>query len=423
MARKGRLGPEPIADAERLRRLRRMKWIAHLLLIGMLALYVITGLFEARYAWLGYVRAFAEAGTVGALADWFAVTALFREPLGLPIPHTAIVKRRKDDIGDTLADFVATHFLTADAMMPRLERLDAAGVAAHWLAQPDNARRLTDDIARVVGRVLKSGDDAALRSLVKDNVRSALAGTTMTPLLGQLLELVVINDPDETVLNGLVHLAREQFEESRLPLRERIGERTPWWLPAFVDTSIYNRIVDEVDTLLADLDGESDAEARQHVRRLLARVVTALKTDEALIARGEALKLRVLEHPTLGRYLSRLVRDIADHLAREARDPESAFRERLNGAVNGLGENLAAEPALQAELNGWMRDTALFVIDRYRVQITTVISDTIRGWDPEQTADLIETRVGRDLQFIRINGTVVGGLAGLTLYSVWHALA
>ena len=280
MARKGRLAAEPIADAERSRRLRRMKWIAHLLLLGMLALYVVTGLFEGRYPWLGYVRAFAEAGTVGALADWFAVTALFREPLGLPIPHTAIVKRRKNDIGDTLADFVATHFLTDEAMMPRLDRLDAANVAAHWLSQPDNARRLTDDIARVVGRVLKSGDDEALRALVKDNVRSALAGTTMTPLLGQLLELVVMNDPDETVLNGLVHLAREQFEESRLPLRDRIGERTPWWLPTFVDTSIYNRIVDEIDTLLADLDGESDAEARNHVRRLLARVVTALKTDD-----------------------------------------------------------------------------------------------------------------------------------------------
>ena len=399
-----------------------MQWVAHGLLLAMLVLYGVTGWFEPQYPWLGYVRAFAEAGTVGALADWFAVTALFRQPLGLPIPHTAIIKRRKDDIGETLADFLATHFLTRETLAPRLERLDAAGVTADWLARADNAQRLTEDVARLLRRLVRTGDNETLRALVKDNLRGSLEQIEITPLLAQLLEMLIRNDPEDTLLGGLVALAQRQFDDNRENLRETVGERTPWWLPDFVDDRIYRQLVTEIEQALADDEVDGELRAREHLRRVLGDVVHALRHDRSLVEQGERLKQDLLSHPQLSRYLSGVVSDVSAYLAREAEDPDSGFRQRITEALVSLGEGLAGEPVLRDELNASLRAAALYVITRYRVAITRVVSDTIRQWDADTASDLIELRVGRDLQFIRINGTLVGGLAGLTLYSLWHWL-
>ncbi len=408
-------------ERRRRRRLRRMQWVAHALLISMLAIYVLSGLWMSEYPWLGYVRAFAEAGTVGALADWFAVTALFREPLGLPIPHTAIIKRRKNDIGDTLADFIATHFLTRETLAPRLDRIDPAGVATDWLSRPNNARQLTDDVARVLQRVVRTGDNRALRDLVKDNLRSTLERMQVTPMLGQLLEMLIRNDPEDTLLSGLVSLAQQQFDDNRLNLRDTVTDRTPWWLPGFVDERIYRQLVTEIEQVLSDDEADGEERAREHLRRVLLDIVQALKNDTALIERGERLKQELLDHPQLAVYLSRVVNDISRYLTREAEDPESEFRHRITEALAGLGGALANQPTVREDINQSLRDAALYVITRYRESITQVIADTIHGWDADTAADLIELRVGRDLQFIRINGTLVGGLAGLTLYTLWHA--
>ncbi|MEO0574024.1 MAG: DUF445 domain-containing protein [Pseudomonadota bacterium] len=412
-----------VADNEerRLRRLRHMKWLAHLLLLAMLCLYLVTGWLEPSYAWLGYVRAFAEAGTVGALADWFAVTALFREPMGLPIPHTAIIKRRKDEIGETLADFIGTHFLNREALGPRLDRIDVAGVAADWLGRSDNAARLTEDVARVLKRVVRAGDNKALRALVKENLHGTLSEMRITPILGQVLEMLIINDPDDTLLTGIVTLAQNQFDENRQELRDTVGERSPWWIPGFVDERIYRRLVTEVESALADDAVTGEQSAREHLRSVLADVVDALKNDESLIARGEQLKQDLLDHPRLADYLSAVVNDVSQFLLREAQDPTSAFRQRITEALVSMGDGLSREPELRDEINQSLRDAALYVITRYRDQITRVVSETVRSWDADMAADLIEQRVGHDLQFIRINGTLVGGLAGLALYTLWHA--
>ncbi|MEO0363978.1 MAG: DUF445 domain-containing protein [Pseudomonadota bacterium] len=410
-----------LSERQRRARLRRMQWIAHGLLLAMLALYVVAGLWQPHYPWLGYVRAFAEAGAVGALADWFAVTALFREPLGLPIPHTAIIKRRKNDIGDTLAEFIGTHFLNRENLAPRLARIDPVGVASDWLARPKNARRLTDDVARVLQRVVRTGDNRALRQLVKDNLRGTIEQLQVTPMLGRLLEMLLRNDPEDTLVGGLVSLAQQQFDDNRQSLRDTVGERTPWWLPGFVDERIYRQLVSEVEQVLSDDEQGGEQRAREHLRRVLLDIVHALKYDEALIDRGERLKQELLDHPQLAEYLSRMVTDISSYLTREAENPDSEFRQRITDALSGLGRNLSYQTSVRDEMNASLRDVALYAITRYQRSITQVIADTIHGWDADTAASLIELRVGRDLQFIRINGTIVGGLAGLTLYTLWHA--
>lgn len=408
-------------DALRARRLVRMKKVAGGLLVAMVILYVVTGLGEEHYAWLGYVRAFAEAATVGALADWFAVTALFRHPLGLPIPHTAIIPRRKDDIGESLAGFVETHFMTREALGPRLEKADFADAMARWLAAPGNADRLTQDLSVILGRVLASSDNRLLRDLVKSNLQRALNDTPLTPLVGQILDLLLLKDPDQVVVNGLVVLARNQLDQNRLQLREHIGQRTPWWLPNFVDEQIYRRMMTEIEDLLVGMTAsDTETEARQRLRRTLEEVVASLKTDEQLIARGEEIKRRLLKHPSLKSYLSGVVRDVNRFLEQEAADPDSNMRRRIAESLAGAGDTLAVNPGLRRELDSWFRDSLLYLVNRYRASISSIITDTIGGWDAEATAERIELHVGRDLQFIRINGTLVGGLVGLTLHTLWQ---
>ncbi|MEO1034500.1 MAG: DUF445 domain-containing protein [Pseudomonadota bacterium] len=408
--------------AEREARLAGMKRVALSLLLAMLALYVVTGLYEAMYPWLSYVRAFAEAATVGALADWFAVTALFRHPMGIPIPHTAIVQQRKDELGATLARFVAENFLVIDALRPRLEAIRFADAFAKWVSQEQNARRLADDIAGVLSQVLTLSDNRSLRNGVKAGLRDFISGLRLSPLFGQLLEFVLLKDPDQTLVNQLITLARDQLYDNQDKLRESLSERTPWWIPGFVDRRIVERIVNELDEFLTESEDENEDETKARLVEMLERMIEALKTDEHLIERGEELKEKLLERPELMRYVSRAVNELGAYLDNSLADPESAMRQRLNGAMQGMGERLLADETLCNDVDKSCRETLLYIVDHHRASISSIISETIRHWDADATAKRIELAVGRDLQFIRINGTVVGGMVGLVLHTIWQLM-
>ncbi|MEM7276492.1 MAG: DUF445 domain-containing protein [Pseudomonadota bacterium] len=411
-----------MTPVERAQRLARMKALALALLVFMFALYLLTGFYEVRYPGLSYVRAFAEAATVGALADWFAVTALFRHPLGIPIPHTAIIQRRKDDIGRTLSRFVADNFLVPDALAPRLERVPFASSLSSWMQRPDNADRLAADLAGVLRRVLSFTDNRALRDLTKESLRSLLDKARLTPLFGQLLEFLLLKDPDQALVNGLLVLARKQLANNRQSLQQSLSDRTPWWLPRFVDRRIFDRLVDELDQYLADTRHKDDDAAKEQLLELLQGLITALKTDPALIQRGEDLKAQVLEHPWLQQHLSKLINDFSSWLSDNLDDPSSDLRQRLVDGVSVLGQRLESDEALKLDLDKSCRDTVLYVVQRYNDSIASVISETVKNWDAQATAERIELQVGRDLQFIRINGTLVGGFVGLSLHLIWKAI-
>lgn len=411
-----------MTPVERARRLARMKALALGLLVFMFALYLLTGFYEAHYPGLSYLRAFAEAATVGALADWFAVTALFRHPLGIPIPHTAIIQRRKDDIGQTLSRFVADNFLVPEALAPRLERVPFAGSLSNWMQRPANADRLAADLAGVLRRVLSFTDNRALRDLTKESLRNLLDKARLTPMFGQLLEFLLLKDPDQTLVNGLLVLARRQLANNRQSLQQSLSDRTPWWLPRFVDRRIFDRLVDELDQYLADTRHKDDDAAKEQLLELLNGLVVALKTDPVLIQRGEDLKEQVLEHPWLLQHLSRLINDFSAWLSDNLDDPNSDLRQRLVDGVSVLGQRLESDEALKLDLDKSCRDTVLYVVQRYNDSIASVISETVKNWDAQATAERIELQVGRDLQFIRINGTLVGGLVGLSLHLIWKAI-
>ncbi len=394
-----------------------MKAVATGLLLLMAAVFVATHVWHVDAAWLGYVQAFAEAAMVGALADWFAVTALFRHPLGLPIPHTAIIPRRKDQIGDSLARFVREHFVTREALGPRMAGLDLATRAGRWLKRPGNARRVTGDAAGVVAWVLSAVDDSALKRFVRDNLHMSLSNVQVTPLVGRVLDLMLTSDRHQRLMDEAVRIASEQLSENKFRIRLKIRTESPWWLPKFVDEEIYDRIVGEMESMLKRVGTDENHEARIRFTNAAREFVESLKTDPAVIERGEQLKEEVLKHPAVQAWLGEIWTRLSRRLLDEARDPESAASQRAEQAVVALGDALLDDEAIRQRINAWLQEAIIHLAVRYGEEIASVISETVRSWDAEATSERVELQVGRDLQFIRINGTVVGGLAGLVIHA------
>jgi uncharacterized membrane-anchored protein YjiN (DUF445 family) len=413
--------PGSSAEVEQRARLASMKRFATGLLLLLGAMFVAAHLAQPAYPWLGYLRAFTEAAMIGGLADWFAVTALFRHPLGLPIPHTAIIPRQKDALGASLARFVRENFLVREALEPRLRSLDFAGRAGAWLRRPANARKIADSAGAFAGWFLQTVDNAALRQFLRENLSLTLRRVRVTPLLSGLLELLTRGRHHEELVDAFVRAARRALEEHKPLIRERIGEQTPWWLPDFVDEKMYDKIVAELERLLDNIGADSEHPARRRFDESVARFVEAMKSDPKLIERGEAFKREVLEHPAMQSYLGELWGEISSFVVAGLSDADSPMRRRIEAGVADFGRALEGNAEMRAQLNGWVSDATLYLVRNYSQDISEVISDTVKGWDARATSRRVELQVGRDLQFIRVNGTLVGGLVGLLLYAMVNA--
>ena len=286
------------------RRLARMRWIATGLLCAMAVLFVATSVLLDRYPWLGLIRAFAEAGMIGALADWFAVTALFRHPLGIPVPHTAIVPARKNEIGRVLADFIRDHFLVRETVAARLERVDMAARAGAWLAVTDNARNLGRDISVALVWLLHATDSTALRSALRETLRAALDRAPLSSGFQAALDVLSSGEHSQAVVDQMVRFARDQLKLNKELIRDRIGERSPWWLPNFVDREIYDQLLAELTRLLDEIGDDADHPARAHFNAWLGETRAALGNDPDLTRRGRTLKDEFLDHPAVRDYVN-----------------------------------------------------------------------------------------------------------------------
>ncbi len=411
------------AEQEKIRRLNAMKRLATGLLLLMAVVFVVAHKAQESYAWLSYVSAFAEAAMIGALADWFAVTALFHHPMGLPIPHTAIIARRKDEIGESLAGFVRDNFLVEDALQPRMRGIDFAIRVGGWMSQADNARRLAGDAGAFARWFLDVFDSTALRHFLRENLQLTMRQVQITPLVGRSLDLLTTGDHHQELMNALTAVARRQLEQNKDRIRERIKTRSPWWLPKFVDQEIYDKLVTEFEDLLDRVGDDSENEARQNFNEEVTRFLDALKNDPEVIARGERLKDELLSHPEIQQYFFDIWNEISVFLSRESADPNSRIRRKIETGIMQFGEALLHSPEMQKQVNDWISDVVLYVVGHYRDEISAVISDTVKRWDAEATSQRIEIQVGRDLQFIRINGTMVGGMVGLLIHTVIQVFA
>ena len=401
------------------RRLARMRWVATGLLLAVAALFVATSLLISRYPWLGLVQAFAEAGMIGALADWFAVTALFRHPLGLPVPHTAIVPTRKDEIGRMLADFIRDHFLVRETVAARLEGVDLAARVGAWLAEGDHARNLGRDIGVGLVWLLNATDSVQLRNILRQVLGKALDRAPLSSAFQAALDVVSSGEHSQAVVDHLVRFGREQLEFNKDRIRERIEDRSPWWLPKFVDREIYDQLTGELQRLLDEVGDDSDHPARGRFNVWLAELRAAMGDNPEMERRGRVLKDEFLDHPAVRDYVEDVWEKMSEHLVASLHDRQSLGQLAIDGELKGIGHGLREDGDVNQQVNRWLQDLSLYLVDNYRQPLSAFISETIEQWDPAATSARIELYIGRDLQFIRINGTLVGGLVGVAIYLLW----
>ena len=411
------LASDPVLDAERRRGLRQMRLVALSLLVFAAVVFLATLRVKDEGFW-GFVNAGAEASMVGAMADWFAVTALFRHPLGLPIPHTALIPRRKDMLAQSLQDFMGENFLREDIIRDRVLSAQISDRLANWLLEPANARRVVDEASHVTTLGLERMRDEAVAEIVEEAVIPRLREEPISPIAGSLLGEVV----RDKAHYGLVDLALGEFHrwltENPETFARVLAERAPWWAPHQVNDLVITRMHKEALKWVSEIRDNPTHQARVALDDLLADLADDLLHDEATIERAERLKVRILDHPQLMETVLSLWRAFRSALIAALADPEGPLRTRIQSELEKFAQRVVGEKDLRDRLDGYVADLAAFAVNRYGTELTAVISHTINRWDGKETASRVELFVGRDLQFIRINGTIVGGLVGLVIHAV-----
>ncbi|MEO5899250.1 MAG: DUF445 domain-containing protein [Ilumatobacteraceae bacterium] len=406
------------ADQGRQAALRRMKLFATGLLVAVGVVFLFARWAERTHEWVGYIRAFAEAAMVGALADWFAVTALFKHPLGLPIPHTAIIPNRKDQIGESLGEFVQTNFLTREVLSERLAGAGAGRRLGGWLADPANAARAGGAVADALRGTLQVIDDRDVGEGLERLVAKRVESIPVAPLMGRVIDLAIEGGHQERLLDAVLTGLDGFLVDNQETLRGRLQKESPWWIPEPIDDRIFNKIFSGVQRFLTEVRSTPDHEVRRSIDERLAAFAGRLRADPELLSKGEDLKRELLTHPDVRAWLRSLWGELKRTTLHATMHADSELRLKVDAALVALGSRLQHDPELQAKIDDWVVSTAGYVVDHYKGEAANLISSTVAKWDGKATSQRMELAVGRDLQFIRINGTLVGGLAGLIIYTV-----
>ncbi|MEV7235850.1 DUF445 domain-containing protein [Streptomyces sp. NPDC051020] len=411
------------ADEEKRRGVRRMKTTATGLLLLVALVYVLAT--WAKNAgvggWPGFVAAAAEAGMVGALADWFAVTALFKRPLGLPIPHTAIIPTKKDQLGASLGSFVGENFLAGDVVRGRIQALGIGGRLGAWLAEPAHADRVTAELATALRGALTVLRDSDVQAVVSEAITRRANAAEVGPGLGKMLEKIVADGGHRRVVDLICLRAHDWLVLHADSVMDAVQGGAPGWTPRFVDKRVGERVYKELLRFVTEMRDMPGHPARASIDTFLTDFAADLQTDSDTRARVERLKTEILGRAEVQDVISSAWASVRMMIIAAAEDEQSELRLRARASLLTFGARLATDGRMQAKLEGWLEDAAVYVVTRYRREITSLISDTVASWDADQTSKKIEAHIGRDLQFIRINGTVVGALAGLLIYTVSQA--
>ncbi|MFJ3643503.1 DUF445 domain-containing protein [Streptomyces sp. NPDC090108] len=408
------------ADEERRRGVRRMKLTATGLLLLVAVVYVLAkwASHQGAGAWTDYVAAAAEAGMVGALADWFAVTALFRHPLGLPIPHTAIIPTKKDALGVSLGEFVGENFLSADVVRQRLRSVGIGSRLGAWLAEPAHADRVTAELATALRGALTVLRDSDVQAVVGEAITRRADAREIAPGLGKMLDRIVADGGHRRFVDLVVTRAHDWLELHRHDVMNAVEGGAPGWTPRFVDRKVGERVYRELLRFVAETRDMPSHPARGALDRFLTDFASDLQSDTETRARVERLKSEVLGRGEVQDLIASAWTAVRSMIVAAAEDERSELRLRVRAALLSLGSRMATDPKVQDKVDSWVEGAAVHVVTTYRKEITSLITETVAGWDAEHTTRKIEAHIGRDLQFIRINGTVVGSLAGLVIYAV-----
>jgi uncharacterized membrane-anchored protein YjiN (DUF445 family) len=407
---------------ERQRNLIRMKRRATGLLVLMGIIFILARMLEPDHPWLGYVRATAEASMVGGIADWFAITALFRHPLNIPIPHTAIIPSRKDRIGRSLGNFVQNNFLSPEVLTAKLRAAEISRRAAEWLRHPEHARAAAQHVGAILRAAGKVVRDEDVHALLDRTVVEPLRRMPIAPVLAKGLALLTVGDRHQQLLDRVIHGLTRLVAENEALIRERIREESPWWVPEMVDDRIHQKVLGGIERTLFEVAADPDHPLRHQFDELLDEWMVQLQDSPEVIARAEAIKQQVLDPETSGRLAASLWEELKQILGRQSATADDGAPGAVARGLSALAAAALEDEVLLEKIDGWVIGAVLRVVEQHRGEVGQLIAQTVSSWDPEETSRRIELLVGRDLQFIRINGTLVGGLVGLLIYTATHAL-
>ena len=397
-----------------------MKVVATGLLVVMAVVFGVARALEPQYPWLGYMKAFAEAAMVGGLADWFAVTALFRHPLGLPIPHTAIIPRNKDRIGEALANFLKENFLIPSVVARRMQRLDVAAAAGRFLQTPaGHGTRIRAGASRLIADVFESLDDERLGGIVKGAISSRLRKAEVSPLLGHALASAINEDRHVPMLEAAIRWMARALDANEPLIREMVHKKANWVLKlAGLDAKLADAIIDGLRKLTAEMSTDPAHPVRIKVEEALAQLANDLQSKPETRERVESIKEQLLDNQSVSLWLDSLWQRGREAIIKAARNPDAVLAGKLGEIMKSMGGTLEKDARIRAAINQFARRAVVGMTASYGGSIVKLVSETVRGWDAQTVTNRLEAAVGRDLQYIRINGTLVGGMVGLVLHVI-----
>jgi len=403
-------------------RLIRMRRLANGLLVLIMALFVFSHIWEPPgQEWdmhWRFVRAFAEAAMVGGLADWFAVTAIFRRPLGLPIPHTAVIPNNQDRIADAVGRFIADNFLKGELVAERVKDKDLSETLAKWLADPAQSGALAGGLVQAVPALLDALDDETVATFLRQQAADAAEGAHVAPAFGSVLEALAEQGRHQHILDALLKQGYHLMEANKDLIRDKVRDRSGW-LMRFVsaDRKVADTVINAVNDLLYDVASDPRHPLRAQLNDMVIKFADDLRDDPVLQARIGGWIKEAAAHPTVGQAVEAGWSEFKAALRRDCASPDGRLKAWLEGALINVGEGLLREPGVRTALNARLRSLLVELADRHGEDVAKLVSETIRRWDSATIVEKLESNVGRDLQYIRLNGTVIGGLVGLVLHA------
>ena len=410
-------------ELEKQAELLKMKRLASGLFLLVTIIYIVASVFSNLHAVIPYVQATSEAAMVGALADWFAVTALFRYPMGLKIPHTAIIPNRKNSIADQFGVFVQQNFLSDEVITGKIRSMDLSRRVAEWIIEPKNSSAVAEQITDGIAGVVKVMNDKDIQAMIERKLENKIRETSFSPLIGDVLTFLTSGKRQQAAFDAGVKIALGVLEDSDDQLREKIQQETPWWFPNSLDKAVYRKIMKSTSKALYEMQVDIFHPMRVRLVQMSNEFMEDLKYSDDIKEKEISIKEDLLQQVAVRDFTRSLWTDIKQALLEQSESPDAELKKAIQDAVEKFGRSILADDRLAEKINGWAEDSARYLLDNYGHEVANLISQTIESWDPQSTSERIEIQIGKDLQFIRINGTVVGGLAGLGIHSISELVA
>ena len=400
--------------------LRRTKFVATTALLLCVLVFAVAKSFEDRHPWLGFVAAFAEAATIGGLADWYAVVALFRRPLGLPIPHTAIIPENQDRIADNLGRFIEVNFLAPGPVREKLAEVDFSALVADWLSDQERAAGLSNFVARLVPQTLTAIGQSGLRGFITSRMLEQIEKVPLAPLAAELLSALTDDRRHQKLFDEFTKVVGRFLsdEQALATMREKIREELPSLFNLFrADAYLLKKIVASAGSLLDEVRGDPDHPMRAEFDRFVHTFIERLRTSKQYAKRAEKLKRDFVARPEVKALAGDMWASLSLFIEQDAKAPNSMIRAHLANMFIEVGRHLAGDEQIRADMNqGFVVALSSFV-EIQKSGVSKFIADQVKRWDLAQLTKLIEMNIGRDLQYIRFNGMIIGGLAGVVLYA------